>query len=105
VEVKNSFLFGIGFLIIAVSTAFYSFSYLPSLEQNQLKLAEQQRTAEIEARAERVQQIKTCLGEADSNYASAWNSACKAEKQEADCGLPGDRAQVIEQYKTGFSDA
>jgi hypothetical protein len=104
VEIKNSFLFGVGFLIIAVSIAFYSFFYLPGVGQNQLKLAELQRTSASEAKSERVQQIKTCLTEADTNYASLWDSACKAEKQEADCSLPSDRAQVIEQYKTEEKD-
>jgi len=104
VEIKNSFLFGIGFLIIAVSIAFYFFFYLPSAGQSQLKLAELQRTADSEAKAKRVQQIKTCLAEADSNYASVWGSACKAEKQEADCSLPSDKAQVIEQYKSDEKD-
>ena len=101
---KIAFLFGIGFLIIAMSIAFYSIIYLPGVGQNQLKLAEQQKMAEriadSETKAERVQQIKTCLAEADSNYTSVRRSACKAEKQEADCSLPGDKAQVIEQYKS-----
>jgi hypothetical protein len=99
VKIKNSFLFGIGFLIIAISIAYSSIIYLPGVGQNQLKLAEQQRMveriADSEAKVQRVQQIKTCLAEADSNYASAWSAACKAEKQEADCSLPGDKAQVL----------
>lgn len=103
-EIKNSFLFGIGFLIIAASIAFYSFFYLPSIGQNQLKLSEQQKKAESEAKAERVQQIKACLNEADGHYNSAWNSACKEEKKEADCSLPGDKVQVIEQYKAEEKD-
>ena len=67
-------------------------------------LAEQQRVADKEAKAERIQQLKTCLSEADSKYASAWQTACKADNKEADCSLPGERAQVIEQYKSEEKD-
>lgn len=103
-EIRNNLLYGMGFLIIAISIAFYSFFYLPSIGQNQIELAKQQRAAESEAKAERAQQLKTCLSEADSNYSSSWKAECKADKNKeagsAFCNLLSDRASVLEQYKS-----
>lgn len=103
-EIRNNLLYGIGFLIISVSIAFYSFFYLPSIEQNRLKLAEQQRLADNETKSERVQKLKTCLFEADNNYSSAWKTACESDNKEADCSLPSDRANALELYKSEEKD-
>lgn len=97
---NNNLLIGISALIVAVSIAFYSFFYLPIAGQSELKLAEQQRAADKEAKTERVAELKSCLAEAESKYSSFWNAECKANKLEDSCRLPADSALTVEEFKT-----
>jgi hypothetical protein len=100
-------LFGVGFIIISVSIAYYFIYHLPQkdheeleIERRRLEAEEERKTIERSAQYMDEVRLDSCLSEAEMNYEVNWNTACERNNLDNQCRLPTSQAERIEEFRT-----
>ena len=101
---RNTLLFAISALIIALSIGYYFVIFLPQKEQKKINLQKQMQTeTENKRNSDRVS-LDSCLGNANNASYDNWNKYCEIEGLKKDCNLPNYQSEKINNYTKELKD-